>query len=176
VPQSREPRPAVPDLPTRWIRTSAGCKTVLATSVIFLGLLICREANGQVVHGQVLDAIGRTPVALARITVLQGEVELASPLTTTREGEFEMALPGPGFYRIRIQRLGYPDHTSLEFSVGFGERVEILMELSPQAIPLAPWRCWPEDPSGAGTGSLGGESWARGSTWIRFMWPWPNPG
>jgi hypothetical protein len=95
-------------------------------------------ASAQLVHGRVVDEGTGEGVSLARVTVLAGDSVAAGPMTASREGRFRLRLPGPGSYRIQVDRLGYPLHTTLAFQAGPFEEVEVQVALAPEPIPLAP--------------------------------------
>lgn len=101
-------------------------------------VLAAAPASAQTVHGSVMDETRNAPVSLARVTALHEDDVVAGPVTANAEGRFRLALPGAGPYRLRVERLGYPDHTTLEFRVDAFESVEIEILISPEPIPLAP--------------------------------------
>jgi hypothetical protein len=113
-----------------------GAAPCLLAGLVMLGSAV--PASAQTVHGSVVDETTNTPVALARVTALEGDSVVAGPITANAEGRFRLSLPGAGPYRLRVERLGYPVHTSLEFRVDAFESVEIEIRISPEPIPLAP--------------------------------------
>jgi hypothetical protein len=100
--------------------------------------LAAAPASAQMVHGRVVDEGTGEGVSLARVTALEGDSVVAGPTTANREGRFRLSLPEAGSYRLRVERLGYPVHTTLEFPVRAFEEVEVQIALAPEPIPLAP--------------------------------------
>jgi hypothetical protein len=113
-----------------------GAAPCLLAGLVMLGSAV--PASAQTVHGSVVDETTNTPVALARVTALEGDSVVAGPITANAEGRFRLSLPGAGPYRLRVERLGYPVHTTLEFQVRAFEEVEVQIALAPEPIPLAP--------------------------------------
>lgn len=95
-------------------------------------------ASAQLVHGRVVDEGTGEGIPLARIAVLAGDSVAAGPVTASQAGRFRLRLPGPGSYRIQVERLGYPVHTTLEFEALALEEVEVEIPITPEPIPLAP--------------------------------------
>jgi hypothetical protein len=95
-------------------------------------------ASAQMVLGRVVDEGTGEGVSLARIAVLVGDSVAVGPSAADQEGRFRLRLPGPGTYRLQVERLGYPLHTTLEFRAGPFEEVEVQIPIAPEPIPLAP--------------------------------------
>jgi len=124
----RKPRTA-----SRSVRAAAGL------AFVFLGAgATVVPGSAQVVEGRVLDELSEQPVPLARVTALDEDGAAAGPVTATADGGFVLRLPGPGTYRLRVERLGYPVHTTGEFRAHPFERLDLEIRITPEAIPLAP--------------------------------------
>jgi hypothetical protein len=106
-------------------------------AVLVLGVWAA-PASGQLVHGRVVDEGTGEGVSLARITAMVGDSVGAGPITADQEGRFRLRLPGPGRYHLRVERLGYPVHTTEELRAEAFEEVEVQVAIAPEPIPLAP--------------------------------------
>jgi hypothetical protein len=112
---------------------------MVQTAVVAVTLLACATArsSAQVLSGRVLEAGSDRPIAAAFVSVSSpGQ----SPLIAESDsaGVFQLTLPRPGWYALRVERLGYAAASMDTLEVGRGEIVEIAIRLSVTAVPLAP--------------------------------------
>jgi hypothetical protein len=75
------------------------------------------------------------PVPGALVLLRDGARVRAEALSDAR-GEFRLAAPGAGTYRVGVERIGYPDHATEPFTLAAGDSLELTVELAPQAITL----------------------------------------
>lgn len=95
------------------------------------------EARAQVIRGSISDGDTGGPITQATLTLLDsaersGRVAGRSDST----GRFAVIVPEPGFYRLRITRLGYSPHTSLPLLVRPGDTVNVSYSLRGSARRL----------------------------------------
>ena len=90
---------------------------------------------GQSVTGMVLESEQGSPLPGTFVLLLDEEgTELARTLTT-QAGTYRLGVPGPGSYRVRVQRIGIADVTTDLFFIGDREAVSRQIR-----VPLAPVR------------------------------------
>jgi hypothetical protein len=95
-------------------------------------LLGSRAAGAQTVEGVVEEAPRRVLVRLVGEDGSPGPVQVTDP-----EGQFLMAVPSPGVYRVRVERMGFRAGTSVPVSVGAGERARVRVPLPEEPLELA---------------------------------------
>lgn len=91
----------------------------------------------QVITGRVLEVVSDRPIPAASITLLADN----RPLLSTESdsvGAFQVPVPRPGWYNLRVERLGYTSAISDSLQVGARESVEVAIRLSVTAIRLEP--------------------------------------
>lgn len=94
-------------------------------------------ASGQaVVDGQVLDARSGGPVIAARVLLVRPDDTVVRSTDTDAQGAFTLPIAWVGTYRLRVERIGYPDHTTDPITVEQRDRLEIEIRLNPEAIGL----------------------------------------
>ncbi len=107
-------------------------RTVL---VIWLGAALSWPASvaGQSVSGSVVEAASATPIPGTFMVLLDATGTERARALTTRSGTFRLSAPGPGSYRIRVERIGIADVTTASFTIGDREAVsrQIRVPLSP---------------------------------------------
>lgn len=90
----------------------------------------------QVVLGTAVDHGGQRPIAGAFVLLLDPSgAEVARGLTTAA-GTFRLRAPQPGRYRLRLQRIGFDDSDTEEFSMAAGETISRRMEVVERPIEL----------------------------------------
>jgi hypothetical protein len=93
-------------------------------------------AAGQVVRGSIRDAASDVPLGGTIVSVLvESGARVAAGFSDDR-GTYALRIPGPGSYRVRVERIGYDAHTSSAFSIATGETVvrEVRLVPKPQVI------------------------------------------
>lgn len=116
--------------------------------VSLLLLLVAAAAAGQeqaraasedpVIHGRLVEAATSAPIAAGEVQLLAAG---AAPLTTVltgEDGEFQLAAPGAGSYRLRGERLGYHQSTSEPFYLVAGDTIRIEFRLGIEAMEIEP--------------------------------------
>jgi hypothetical protein len=139
----------------------------MASAALSLGFLTGAVPSlaGQTVEGAVTDATGRLLVRLVAQDGRPGPVQVTDPA-----GRFLMAVPAPGEYRLRVERIGYHPRMSEAVSVGAGERARVRVPLPEEPLDLAaapplPGSCTPV-PGGEDRLSM---AWASIATALEIM-------
>ncbi len=115
-----------------------------AVCVLAVGLVLPFGAAAQdraptateAVTGTVAEADGR-PVLGALVAVEDEEDRRLRSVLTDDAGRFHLPLPGPGTYRLRVERLGYRAVVTDPFTVAEGEVVRRDLEVAGDPIRLA---------------------------------------
>jgi hypothetical protein len=94
-------------------------------------------AHAQILTGRVVELDSELPIVAASIGIFSGDRPIVSTISDTT-GSFRLVLPAPGWYRIRVERLGYaPAETdTLEFVPA--EVMDVSISLRVNAVQLAP--------------------------------------
>jgi hypothetical protein len=96
-------------------------------------------AHAQQIRGRVVDEQSRSALVEATVTLQAvGDSTLIDRAGTTADGFFTVRAPGPGEYRIAVDRIGY---TPVERTVRLGAQRELVVPafvLRSEAIPLDP--------------------------------------
>ncbi|MEZ4415231.1 MAG: carboxypeptidase-like regulatory domain-containing protein [Gemmatimonadota bacterium] len=93
---------------------------------------------GQAISGQVSERASGRAVAGADVALLQEDDATSARVTTDAEGRFYLPLPRSGTHSLLIEALGYAPARTEPIHVDVGERVEIVVALSVDAIELTP--------------------------------------
>ena len=106
--------------------------------VVAAALLVLPQSRtpAQVLSGRVLETDSSRPIASATVSALaRGQALLT--VSSDSAGRFRLQLPRPGWYSVRVDRLGYTTATTDSVFIGGGEMVEISIRLGVSAVPLA---------------------------------------
>ncbi len=82
-------------------------RTLLALLAGLLLLAPVQGAQGQVIHGRLLDDTNRQPVQGAMIQLFNEDGELVAVARSNPLGNYEIEAPGPGNYRFTVTSVGY---------------------------------------------------------------------
>jgi hypothetical protein len=97
------------------------------------------SAHAQQIRGRVVDEQSRSALVEATVTLQAvGDSTLIDRAGTTADGFFTVRAPGPGEYRIAVDRIGY---APVERTVRLGTQRELVVPafvLQSEAIPLDP--------------------------------------
>ena len=101
---------------------------------------MCSAAPGaaQSVSGRLLDDATDAGIAGAVVMLLDLDGQVLSRASTAEDGAFELAVPAPGQYRVRAQRIGYVMATSPPLDLVQFRSLVVEFRLSTAAVPLAP--------------------------------------
>lgn len=111
---------------------------------VTLGLLLfCLRpsgADGQVVHGRVVDAEDGEPIAGATVRLVaaeEGGEEGGGSVLTDRYGIFRIPT-APGVYVLTAERIGYGSSRSEKFELARNEIIELVARLTVDPIGIEP--------------------------------------
>jgi hypothetical protein len=91
----------------------------------------------QIITGRVLEAGSDSPIRSATVTLVAATRSLLSTESDSA-GNFRVAVPRPGWYSLRVERLGYASARSDTLEIGVRENVEVAIRLSVTAVRLEP--------------------------------------
>lgn len=112
--------------------------TGFRASLLLLSLLsIAIPARAQSVRGTVLDAGTEAVVEGAIATLLDESGGVRGAALTDEAGGFRLPAPGPGTYRLRVERIGYATLTTELFALASGESVRRRLLLPVEAVALS---------------------------------------
>lgn len=95
-------------------------------------------ARAQTVHGRVTEAGSGEPVAGAIILLLdEGGTRQAATLADPA-GLYRVRAPGPGTYRLRVERVGFTSSTSAPVRLDAGQTTELTLTAESQRVVLEP--------------------------------------
>jgi len=101
-------------------------------------LLAVRPAHAQTLVGRVLDDLTGTPVATARVLLVDSLAMAVAWAESDGDGRVVLKAPGAGFFRIYADRLGYGDLLSDTFALAGGATAELELRLAPLPVELDP--------------------------------------
>lgn len=100
-------------------------------------LLTAVPAAAQSIRGQLTDSISRAPLAGAFLTLIDDRgVEKARTITNAA-GEFLLAAPAAGTYRLRSKRIGFRPYVSRPLELHAGETISYNASIDPIPVALA---------------------------------------
>ncbi len=96
--------------------------------------------TAQVVRGVTRDQETGDPLAFTTVELLDRGVgeEVRARIISDSTGHFLVRAPGAGRYRLRAQRIGYMPVTSPPFDLVAPDTLEVELNASVDAVPLAP--------------------------------------
>lgn len=102
-------------------------------------LLAAGNAAAQTIRGKVVDQADGQPLRAASVLLLDSAgKEAAKIILTDTAGMFRISAPDGGRYRMQVSLIGYNGGTSDTVTVQDHERIDVELQLSTQAIALAP--------------------------------------
>jgi hypothetical protein len=96
------------------------------------------SATAQSVRGRVLDDSTGTPVAGARVDLLDLGGRVVHQGVTLQDGAFRLSAARPGQYRLIVRRLGYVPRTTPLLDLVASDTVAVAVRLTTAAVTLAP--------------------------------------
>lgn len=126
--------------------------------VLLLGFVMTPLAS-QTLRGTVVDGASGAPMASTLVVLLDLGTQRGRTLSSDG-GSFVFALPAPGRYRVRAERIGYAGVGSPLLEVGEGETRDYRLQVRSAPIALegiratGTRRCTPGPDGGAGTAAL----------------------
>jgi hypothetical protein len=109
---------------------------LLGLLTLLLLLVPAQVAQGQVVHGRLLDDTNRQPVQGAMIQLFDEGGELVAVARSNPLGNYEIAAPGAGNYRFTVTSVGYGTAGSDYFPLAERQALEANLLLPPAPVVL----------------------------------------
>lgn len=111
----------------------------MALAVVpLLALALAGSGTAQSIDGSLLQRGTHDPVTDAAVLLVDG----AGAATVTTEsdtvGHFHVQAPEAGIYRLRIERVGYPNAVTPALELRDSDRVDVTIRLSADTVALAP--------------------------------------
>lgn len=97
-------------------------------------------AAAQTISGTVRETDGGPLISGSFVSLLNASDEAVQADFTAADGAFSLRAPGPGTYRIRVERIGYADWVSEPYELTAGQRLAVTVEIPPNPIRLGDLR------------------------------------
>jgi hypothetical protein len=129
---------AIGPRPARPARVRGAARWVAGAACLSLALLLPAQLSGQQaeVRGTVVDGDSGAPVASARVTLVGTSGEVVHATLTDQSGRYNLFTRTPGWYTVRVSRLGYVAAQSDPVELGRRTRVFLDLTLEVSAIEL----------------------------------------
>ena len=105
------------------------------------------DAHAQILTGRVIELDAERPIIAASIGIFSGDRPVVSTMSDTT-GSFRLVLPAPGWYRIRVERLGYAPAETDTVQFVTTEVVDVSISLRVDAVQLTPLMVITRRPAG----------------------------
>jgi hypothetical protein len=115
------------------LRTTGLIAILLA--LVPVSLLAQGTADKPLLRGVIVDENTRAPVSTAAIQLLDAEGKRVLATLADAQGRFQIAVPAPGNYKVRVDRLGYFPRESPAFSITV-PTLQVEFQLSPHPVVL----------------------------------------
>lgn len=102
---------------------------IVALSVLFAGAATSLAA--QSVHGRLVEVKSEAPVADAEISLVRDGGFVVEPVRTDSSGRFRISTTMPGYYQVRVRRLGFKPTETPSFWLAAGSDHEAELRLVP---------------------------------------------
>jgi hypothetical protein len=124
------------------VRNARPCdRASVVRSCVFVSLPVFGLAaplEAQRVTGRIIDAATGERVSTAQIALLDQDGARVRVGVSDSAGYFQLEARRPAAYRLRAERIGYGDYTSVEVDLKAGETVSVVIRLTARGIPLKP--------------------------------------
>ena len=118
-------------------RHVVGFASVLAGAAL---LALPSAAAAQRISGTVQEVEGGRLIPGGFVSLLDAAGEAVQADFTAADGAFSFAVPGPGEYRIRVQRIGYANWVTEAHALAAGQSLAIIVEVPRQPVRLGDLR------------------------------------
>jgi len=115
-------------------------RVLVGLAVVALSSAFAAPAAAQRISGTVRETDGGRPIAGGFISLLNLEGEAVKADFTAADGIFSFTAPGPGRYRIRVERIGYANWITEPYEVTAGQPLTITVEVPPEPVRLGDLR------------------------------------
>ncbi len=90
--------------------------------------------------GVVRESDGGPRISGGFISLLNVEEEAVQADFTAADGVFSLRAPGPGEYRIRVERIGYANWITESYQLAAGQRLTVTVDVPPRPVQLSDLR------------------------------------
>ncbi len=119
-------------------RLLAGLAVAALSAALSAG--IAPPAAAQQISGTVRETDGGRPIGGGFVSLLNSAGEAVEADFTAADGIFSFRAPGPGRYRIRVERIGYANWVTEPYEVRVGQPLTIAVEVPPDPVRLGDLR------------------------------------
>ena len=112
----------------------------MAALAAVLAAGVAAPVAAQRISGTVRETDGGRPIAGGFISLLNSEGDAVQADFTAADGIFSFTAPGPGRYRIRVERIGYVNWVTEPYEVAAGQPLTITVEVPPDPVRLGELR------------------------------------
>ncbi len=106
----------------------------------FIALAFASPAAAQRINGSVREADGGPLISGGFVSLLDAAGEAVQADFTAEDGLFSLLAPGPGQYRIQVQRIGYANWITEPYDVAAGQTLAVTVEVPPRPVRLVDLR------------------------------------
>lgn len=103
-------------------------------------LWIAAPVAAQTISGTVRETDGGPLISGGFVSLLDASDEAVQADFTAADGVFSLRAPGPGPYRIRVERIGYADWITESYELSQGQRLTVTVEIPPRPVRLGDLR------------------------------------
>lgn len=114
-------------------------RLVAAVGLLSLALF-GSPSHAQTIQGRVVDAASGQPVADVNVVILRERDRVEVRTRTREDGTFVARPRSPGAFQVQGERLGYQQSRSAAVTVAKHEVVEVVLQLSTEALRVEPLR------------------------------------
>lgn len=101
---------------------------------------IAAPVAAQTINGTVRETDGGPLISGGFVSLLDASDEAVQADFTAADGVFSLRAPGPGTYRIRVERIGYADWVTESYELTRGQRLAVSVEIPPRPVRLGDLR------------------------------------
>ena len=105
---------------------------------VLLLALPAHQLAAQQIGGTVVDIVTGDPVPAVTVELLDPGSTVVATVTTDNAGEFLIAIPAPGTYRIGTRHTGYQDARSASLELEAQDTLTVQYRLAPEVVVLNP--------------------------------------
>lgn len=109
-------------------------------AMAFIATAFASPAAAQRINGTVREADGGPLISGGFVSLLDAAGEAVQADFTAADGLFSLTAPGPGQYRIRVQRIGYANWVTEAYEVTAGQTLTVTVEVPPRPVRLVDLR------------------------------------
>ncbi len=108
----------------------------LALAAFGNGATAAAQETGPLIRGVVLEGTDGPPIETADVYLVDGGGTRILGAVTDEGGRFRFTAPGPGIYRLKVDRLGYTSGEEGPMALTAGDTLDVTVSLLPDPILL----------------------------------------